>query len=122
MTLLFFHVKNTLEQSAYLILFFKTTIEPTCQIHDFSVFIVFFILYTWPIYTNFYVYYFYYLFFNVLFLYIFCFLEIYSTHNVKLVFHCSNCNIIPIFFINTYDFYYILLYISIEFMIYDYIF
>ena len=50
-----------------------------------------------------------------------------------MVFHCSNCNIILFFyhvkklardlscFINAYDFYYILLYISIDFLIHGYI-
>ena len=41
-------------------------------------------------------------------------------HTKELVFHCSNCNIIP-FFCYTKN-YYILFYVSIDFLINDYIF
>jgi len=69
-----------------------------------------------------------------LFFYLYFFLKNYYTKTKKMIFHYSNYNIVSfsttlkiilrsyIFLLHTYDFYYILLYISINILIHNYIF
>ena len=145
MTLLLFHVKKHIE-TAYIpgIVFFFLNI--TCIPNKWFYFFPFFSLYTfflekniiflcftlWPIFTIFY-YSFVICFFNIFSLH-FLFLEIYSTQTEEMVFQCSNCNIVLFFgyvknsfkilhiFISVYDLYYILLYVSVDFVIHGYFF
>jgi hypothetical protein len=119
--------------------FFLSLFFPFFSLHFFLEKILFCILYTWNIYHStldlfihsfcsychsFVIYFFIYTFFK----------KTYYKKTKEIVFQCSNCNIVLFFyynqnefeilhvFINTYDLHYILLYISIDFLIQSYVF